>query len=324
MPRLEEQEDLTAELDRELLAILDDAEDEGDDEVPLAAGSARAVVVPPPSVDVQRKNEPLHPPPVDMSSGKPRPKLSGVPSKPPTFVPVTPAPAAFVQPSSPKTKNVHRLEIEVEELEFGQPTRITKRARLSPSVSSSTSLLALPTAGGTTALAPPPFIPPAPPSIISPVTLQDDDDDDEEWEEIIGPETNMESDEGEGESDGEVEEIDIDLLTAEVDKELLSDLQDEGDSDEDEEMFGTYEEHPHPGVLPISLNQFAGGSRIGGDTEEEDDDDDYSSTSSDSDSDRHRDSGKKVWWGVAVPRAEDGIMGSISNEDNINDGCFFK
>lgn len=288
---------------------MDDAEGEPDDEVPLAAAfaaaaEARAAVMPPSAPAVPRKNEPLRPPPVDMSSGKPRPKLRGASSKPPTAMPapVTPVTAlpVYAPPSSPKTKNVHTLEIEEEELEFGQPTRVTKRARISPPMPSSDSFLALPTAGGAAALAPPPFMPPAPPSSV-PQDEDDDDDDDVEWDQVAGME-DIFGVEGDGEGDGEGEEINLDMLAAEVDQELgglpdeeygeqeeaeeEEEEEEDGDEDEDEEMFGTYEEPPRlgDGQGPISLNQYAGGAPVGG-AMDDDDEDDYSSSSSDSDSD---------------------------------------
>lgn len=296
------------ELFRELESTLaeDNADDDKDEDIPLSASSSIV------ASKTSSKVEAIRPPPPVVSGGKPRPGLKGstaaratggpatktkppkssplVPPPKPPVVPSTsqstlPAPAAVQRVRSPekgKPALAHAVDVEEEELEFGQPTRPAKRARTSPSplalpVSHPSNSAGLSSPGGFATLP-------------GPSTGQDDEDDEDEWDEVAGGDHPVNAGPGGGD-DGSIfgdvfgdadegEEINIDRFAAEMDQELLGGLEEEDDADgEMDSVFGDVE--PAPVLKPISLNQFAGGATVGVD----DVDDDYSSSSDESDDD---------------------------------------
>lgn len=295
------------ELFRELESTLaeDNADEDKDEDIPLSASS-------PLVASNIRKVEPIRPPPPVVSGGKPRPGLKGSPAaratvgptvktkpikssplvplpKPPSTAPsasqpVPPATTAQRVRSPEKGKSALAPAIDVEEevLEFGQPTRPAKRAKISPPrlalpASKPSNSAGLSSPGGFATL-------PGPPA------GHDDEDDEDEWDEVAGGDHTVNANPGGGD-DGSIfggepdegEEINLDEFAAEMDQELLGGLEEEdGDGDADGEMediFGEVE--PAPVLKPMSLNQFAGGGTVGVD----DVDDDYSSSSDESDDD---------------------------------------
>ncbi|KAH8094763.1 RNA polymerase II transcription elongation factor-domain-containing protein [Phellopilus nigrolimitatus] len=312
-------DEFTAELFRELESTLaeDDADGEKEDSIPLSVATR-------PQPSSSRRPEPFRPPPTDAANGKPKPKLRGaaatnaisnpkpakpsplVHSLPPVPTPSNPATPVVAPPSvgtrrsgKGKAADSHAIDVEEEELEFGQPARQMKFARISPpalslpgsssanalALPASSSGLALPTAGGTVALAPP-----------LPGPEEDEDDDDDEdggWDKVAGDGVSAGADADAtaaieesifGDGFGEAEdgnEINLDQFVAEMDEELLGELEDEGEADgeaDGDDIFGDADKEPARPLKPMSLNQFAGGGV-------DDADDDYSSSSDDSDDD---------------------------------------
>lgn len=282
-PVAEEQDDLTAELDRELLTTLID--DEPD--VPLAKKS--------PVRSPEIRKQPAAPPPrtpiAASVAQKPRPKLKGTTSavtKPP------PKTSPTVSRGKGKGKEVAAVDADEEELNFGQPAQPAKRPRLSPrpglKSSASSFGLALPSANTSALLAPPLPGPPA---------AQEEDEEDE-WDQVAGTSagapaaTDDASIFGDGfggasagtGAEGEDIEIDLNQFAADLDEELndafasvdASGAEDDpfgedAEGEAESELFGAMEGVEEGAKRPISLNQFAGG---GGAAEQ--DDDDYSSS----------------------------------------------
>ncbi|KAI5122189.1 hypothetical protein M0805_007086 [Coniferiporia weirii] len=214
-------DDLTAELFRELESTLVDDDAEGEVEEPTpSAGPSR------PQASSNRRPEPTRPPPIDNTNGKPKPKLRAPPlgTAPIKAKPAVPSPPVYAQlppkpitnppipsvSSNPGTKSlgknkapgVRTIDVEEEVMEFGRPARPTKRARMSPpstappmsgptSLSlpgtSSANTFSLPSSDG---LALPTsgggvaLAPPLPGP--SAVPEDDDDDDEDEWDEVAG------------------------------------------------------------------------------------------------------------------------------------------
>ncbi|KAL5530437.1 hypothetical protein ACEPAF_6695 [Sanghuangporus sanghuang] len=298
------EDDVNAELFRELESALEkDDDDTNDEDVPLSA-SSRIVA------SNARRAEPIRPPPPDVSSGKPKPILRGSaaasgfsatgskPAKPSPLASALPPPpvaaSGFTKQgalSSDKGKapltKAQTIDVEEEVLEFGKPARRTQLSRISPAPASSP--IALPGTSSSNGLALP-----SPGGIVSlpgPGTAanQIDDEDDDEWDEVAGTgavaATGVNEDDGSIFGDGfadeeEGEEINIDQFAAEMNQELEDMEGGEEDGGDMEDIFGTVEE-PSQQLTgrPMSLNQFAAGGI------DDDPDDDYSSSSEESDDD---------------------------------------
>jgi len=257
------EEDLAAELDRELLTTLVEEDD----------------TAPTPSATSKRKaGPPLRPPPVDTTNGKPKPKLRGSAAGPSKGKATASKPAPPL-PTPSKSAKSKPAPISVEEVfEIELPTRAAPASVTSMGLPDSEGL-ALPTFGSTAALAPAP--------------VQEEEDDEDDWDEVagVGPLTTSQSVVGaedvsifgDADADGDAEEgieINVDQFEALMNEELLGDEEDaDGDGGGDmEDIFGDaadandgYEE-PNQGMKPMSLNQFAGGAPA------DDDDDDFSSS----------------------------------------------
>lgn len=283
-PVADERDDLTAELDRELLTTLVD--DESDE--PISKKSAIRA----PEIRKQPAAPPPRTPTTAPAAQKPRPKLKGTTAavtKPP------PKTSPTVSRGKGKGKEVAAIDIDEEELNFGQPAQPAKRPGVSPrpGLKSSTSSvgLALPSANTSALLAPP--LPGPPPA--------QEDDEEDEWDQVAGTSAGASAaaaaDDasifGDGfggpsaAADGEDIEIDLNQFAADLDEELNDAFAsadasgaeedpfgDDAEGEADGELFGAMEGVEEGAKRPISLNQFAGGSGAAG----EQDDDDYSSS----------------------------------------------
>lgn len=204
----------------------------------------------------------------------------------------SPIQATSTSKPAPKLKSKQRaIDIDEEVLEFGKPAH--QAAETQPLSSTLSNALALPNAsssGGGLAL-------PTSPSneFVSlpggPSQVQEEEEDDDEWDQVAGPGevqasasvapvtsaepgADDESLFSDHKFQDEMEEIDINVedFAAQMDQELLENLEEE--KDEDEDMFDDMDEvTPPQNLKPVSLNQF-----VGGEAEGEFDEDDYTSS----------------------------------------------
>ena len=253
--------DFEARLERDLLDLADNDEPG----VPFNAASLRQEEEEEEDGEVEQVAPPSRPSPTKTKPARPA-KTTKAPSK--SAQASVPQPAKHKTTTKGKTKAKEKerssvLEVEAEDLEFGQPARQTKRIQLSP-VSPG---LALPGSSTVSHQLPIAYASPLPSShksgILEPQVISDSED---EWDEVQPTlagghgdvdevSDSMNADDGEDE-----EEIDMNAFEEEMNQQL----------------HGT--EHVAP--QPMSLNQFAGG----GAEASQDDEDDYTS-SEDSDED---------------------------------------
>lgn len=225
---------------------------------------------------------------IASAQNKPEPKKA--PQKPSTFDINSKSPHTVTQAAKGKSKREHSpfVDVEREDMQFGQPTKQIKRSQPSPPGRS----LALPSSSTT---APPLSFSVVPRTIVdqnnavfpSPgsANLSESEDEwDDAMQSVLGGTRHEETDGSTpgndvltGEADEDAgEEIDENLFAAELDRELAGDE----DGEEDVEAGSVANLSQMRAALPgrpISLNQFAGG-------QVEPDDDDYTS-SEDSDDD---------------------------------------
>lgn len=312
-------EEIFREMEQTLASTKEDSKGEDSDNAPLI-DTKRPAHLPP-------KPEPARPPPMETDNkGRYRPKLK---PKPPTDLTSSSLPTPLiatttitVQPTSSAPKRninkgketraqTHTIEVEEEELNFGMPSKPTKRSRISPQTepppvaSSSTTSLALP--GAETAIVLPssdgfslsgkdvfPSLPQAP---------VDDDDDDDEWVDATSgvpinntstmqvPQPIISSGGDEIFQDGFADSGEVDDLNEELIRELRGDYEEEdfgdgfaggygdngdgdmgGDDDSDmEDIFGA--EEPAPDARPQSMMAYAADHNGASSDEEEDSED---------------------------------------------------
>lgn len=242
---------------------------------------------------------PKRPPPVFMNKGKPAPRLRNspattpAPAKParsplgtstPSIPPAQPAPSAPAKatPKIPEKRKAPAPEAvadgDVEELEFGMPTKVTRTSITPPAVSAppqaSAMELSLPGSSNSGGI----VLPGHQPASAAPPNPPDEEEEEEEWDEVAVNNADTQA----NEMDKFAEEMELDLGMG-LEEELNG--EDDGEADDDD-LFGDGaaetggQEQAGASQGPISLNVYAGGEAIGLD----DDDDDYSS-SEDSDDD---------------------------------------
>ncbi|THH11278.1 hypothetical protein EW145_g751 [Phellinidium pouzarii] len=310
------EDDFSRELESSM--VEEDAEGEKEESIPLNVSSRMST-----QPSSSRMPELMRPPPVDSTSGKPRPRLRGsavgvgtAPKTKPTTSsplvhPMLPASPINPPPSSStpiptakstgngKTSGAHAIDVEEEELEFGRPARQTKRPRLFPPPRPVSTALALPGTASANALSLPSSDGLALPG--PPISIPDDDDDDDEWDEVagVGPGIERPASAGADESftggDAEEgEEINVDQFTAELDQELLDGLEEEdadgegegeGDADGDD-IFGDAVDSAVYDESESPFKPMSLNEFAGGSSMGVDEqDDDFSSSSDDSDDD---------------------------------------
>lgn len=254
------------------MTTLDD--DKASEDVPLAsparsrAAAGRKQVNAAPSTAPKGKN---------AKAAKPPPK-SATTTETPTSV-----------TAKGKGRQAPVIDLEEEELDFGQPARQGKRRRVSPRPaatalappppSSSSSIgLALPSSRVSSSFTP---------TLPGPPQTQEEEDD--EWDDVLNAvasaapgaeDASIFRDGPGGDAEGEEIEIDLNQFAADLDQELggaLSGIEEDALGDEGSELFGFEGDEAEATEVsgrprPISLNQFAGGAGV------EQDDDDYSSS----------------------------------------------
>lgn len=243
------------------------------------------------------------PPPVFMNNGKSAPKLRGstaathasvkpvrspLTTSTPSIAPVQPTPPA---PAKPPPKNTEKRKItapeatlgsDVEELQFGMPTKRTRTSISPPAATaplqSSSMQLSLPGLSNTGGIVLPGHQP-------TPPAPEDEEDEDEEWDEV--PVNNADAQATEMEKFAEAMEKDLVGGFFEEDPGAEGeDGNDDNEGDDGDDLFGdtaetAEQEQDGASQGPISLNAYVGGEAVDGAVD--DDDDDYSSDESSDD-----------------------------------------